>query len=58
MRNLLKHRDMFSETSHHGKIPFWAKTYLIWGGRGKGQLALKNLATPGNFSNPGSPLVL
>ena len=34
MRSLRKHGLMFSKTSHHGKLPFWAKTYLIWGGGG------------------------
>ena len=31
MRNLRKHISMFSETAHHGKIPFWTNIYLIWG---------------------------
>ena len=57
MRSLRKHGNMFSEISHHGKFPFWAKTYLIWGGRGGVRLTgLKKFAYPGQFLQSRFPL--
>ena len=52
MRNLRKHRGMFSETSHHRKFPFWAKTYLIWIDHHKGEDAVEDLRLEQSSARP------
>jgi hypothetical protein len=46
VRNIRKHSNMFSETSHHIDIPFWGQTIPYLGEGGKANWPKKILPTP------------
>ena len=54
------HSHMFSETSHHRNIPFWAENTLFGrrGGREVRQKGLKNFTYPGQFLQSRAPFKL